>query len=132
MHNATEDPDSPVPKPISFDIRQELPVALPQVHTWSTPANRRSASYKQVCYKLVHTPLAQAVQDRAVLRTQSAFHNLELESGVFCCIVDAIHGEFICAVWAGVVPGVVAGGGSRICAATIHNADLVKAWVAVA
>lgn len=44
LYHATGSLDSPSPKPISFDIRHELPVAFPQVHTWSTPASRLLAS----------------------------------------------------------------------------------------
>jgi len=75
---ATKGLDLPSPKPMSLDIRHELPVALPHVHTWSTPASRLSALVTQEDQGKQPTPLAETVQNGTVLRKQRSLHDLEL------------------------------------------------------
>lgn len=79
-----------------------------------------------------HTPLAQAVQNRTVLRFQRALHDAELQRGVLGRVVDAVNREVIGAESTGVVPGIVASGRSSIGTAAVHFADAVKVRVAVA
>jgi hypothetical protein len=129
---ATEYLNLPVPKPMSLDIRHELPVALPHVHTWSTPARRLSALIAREDWWNRRTPLAETVQDGAVLRQQRSFHDLELQGCILRRIVDAIDGELVGTKRAGVVPGVIAGDGSCIGTASIHLANSVEVRVAIA
>lgn len=78
------------------------------------------------------TPFAETVQDRPVLRPQCSFHDFELESSIFRCVVNAIDGKFVSAEGACVVPGIVIRDGRLVGAAAIDLANPIESGIAVA